>query len=223
MKHSSQTNAQAISQNKSQQQSSKQLLLASKSPRRKELLAQLGYQFTTTNSDIDESTHSNELPQDYVLRLAIAKAQYAFNQLSKTEQQHTLVLGSDTTVVAESQILGKPTNEADSARMLTLLSDKAHQVFTSIAVVGKDMTKSTLVTTQVNFKALSKDEMHLYWHSAEPQDKAGSYGIQGIGGQFVKSIEGSYSAVVGLPLYETAMLLSECGLPTSLQQKQVIK
>jgi septum formation protein len=215
----SKDNSQAISQSSAQEQTNKHLILASKSPRRKELLTQLGFLFSTSNSDINEATLANESPEDYVLRLAVAKAQYAFEQLSIGEQKYTLVLGSDTSVVAEGEILGKPDDEADSARMLRLLSDKTHKVYTSVAVVGEGVIQSTLVTTKVNFKTLSNNEIGRYWQSGEPQDKAGSYGIQGIGGQFVKSIEGSYSAVVGLPLYETAMLLSECGLPTSLQKK----
>ena len=208
-----------------------QLLLASKSPRRKELLSQLGYQFTVTNSDIDESILSGESPSDYVLRLAVAKAQYAFNQLSQERQQVTLVLGSDTSVVVQGKILGKPTDETHCAKMLGLLSNTTHQVFTSIAVVRlqclsqKDASNnnlrsqqvnSALVTTDVLFKLLTTNEIKQYWLTGEPQDKAGGYGIQGIAGQFIKSIKGSYSAVVGLPLYETATLLQQCGLSTSL-------
>ena len=195
------------------------LLLASKSPRRKSLLAQLGYQFTQSNSDIDESTRLNESPSDYVIRLAIAKAQYAFDQLPENNKHNTLVLGSDTSVVIQGNILGKPRDEAHCLQMLTLLSDAKHEVLTSIAVVSHNSVHSELVTTHVLFKALSIDEIKQYWLSGEPQDKAGAYGIQGIGGQFIKSIEGSYSAVVGLPLYETAKLLLECGLANNLQKK----
>jgi len=207
-----------LSNNVSTRTDEKKLLLASKSPRRKELLAQLGYQFNVTNSDVDESTQLGESPADYVLRLAIAKAEYAFNQLSPAQQQDTLVLGSDTSVVVQGQILGKPTDEAHCTDMLGLLSDTTHEVLTSIAVVSCSGVSSEVVTTKVLFKALTATEIKQYWLTGEPQDKAGSYGIQGIGGQFIKSITGSYSAVVGLPLFETATLLLECGLATRLQK-----
>ena len=198
----------------------KQLVLASQSPRRKELLAQLGYQFTTQTADIDESVQNNENAQEYVLRLAQEKAQKVFNALPISQQENFIVLGSDTSVVIEGEILGKPANEAESIATLLRLENKQHQVLTAIAVVGqhiKDTTLSQLVETQVHFKALTVDEIKRYWHTGEPCDKAGSYAIQGIGGQFVTAIKGSYSSVVGLPLYETVQLLSQVGLPSSLQ------
>ncbi|MGL1959582.1 MAG: Maf family nucleotide pyrophosphatase [Colwellia sp.] len=195
----------------------KQLVLASQSPRRQELLAQLGYQFAIMVSDIDESVNVDESAKDYVLRLACEKAQYAFNALDKSEKNNTLVLGSDTSVVINGNILGKPKNETNCIEMLSLLSNNKHQVLTSIAVASAQSIQYELIITNVLFKPLTTDEMKNYWLSKEPQDKAGSYAIQGIGGQFVKSIQGSYSAVVGLPLYETAQLLAKCGLPTSIQ------
>ncbi len=203
----------------------KQLVLASQSPRRQSLLAQLGYQFDIIASDIDEAVHENELAEDYVQRLAKEKALHVFTSLQNKQKHHALVLGSDTCVVIEKQILGKPKNEADCINMLLLLSNKQHQVLTSIAVAyqysvkNKLMTKVVveLITTHVLFKALTLDEIKRYWQSEEPKDKAGSYAIQGLGGQFVKSINGSYSAVVGLPLYETVELLAQCGLATRFQ------
>ncbi|MFT5755742.1 MAG: septum formation protein [Alteromonadaceae bacterium] len=189
------------------------LILASKSPRRKELLTQLGYQFTCLSADIDETVKDNEPAKQYVVRLAIEKATF----IAKKHPKTTLVLGSDTSVVFENHILGKPVDLNDCLRQLLLLSDQQHQVITAIAVVKGQQVDCIAVTTDVTFKALSKAEIIRYWHTGEPQDKAGSYGIQGIGGQFVKQITGSYSAVVGLPLYETAQLLAQFGMPTPVQ------
>ena len=204
----------------------KQLILASQSPRRKSLLAQLGYQFTTQAADIDESVYMNECAKDYVLRLAQEKAQVIFATLSPLQQTQSVVIGSDTSVVIGNDILGKPTNEVDCITTLLRLENKSHQVLTAIAVICKDQMNnkkvfSQLVETHVQFKALTIDEIKRYWQTGEPCDKAGSYAIQGIGGQFVTTINGSYSAVVGLPLYETAQLLSQVGLPTSLSASQV--
>jgi len=201
----------------------KQLILASQSPRRQSLLAQLGYKFTTQAADIDESVHSNESAKSYVLRLAQEKAQVIFATLSDQQQAESVVIGSDTSVVIEGEILGKPINEADCIATLQRLENKQHQVLTAIAAVSQNQTNkseviSKLVETQVQFKALTIDEIKRYWQTGEPCDKAGSYAIQGIGGQFVTTIKGSYSAVVGLPLYETAQLLAQTGLPTSINQ-----
>jgi septum formation protein len=193
------------------------LVLASQSPRRHQLLTQLGYEFSVQPSDIDESVHLSEKPADYVVRLAQEKAQVIFNKLSATEQNITLVLGSDTCVVINNQILGKPVDLNDCINTLSLLSDAQHQVLTAIAVISLNKIVTKLVTTQVNFKALTLDEIETYWHTGEPQDKAGSYAIQGIAGQFVKSISGSYSAVVGLPLYETAQVLKALDMPLIVQ------
>lgn len=193
------------------------LILASQSPRRKELLSQLGYQFQTISADIDESVILEESPGDYVLRLAIAKAQVVAN--GKTS--NCVVLGSDTSVVFNHHILGKPENIAQCCQQLLMLSGNTHQVLTAIAAIKGEQVISAVIKTDVTFKSLSLEEVKRYWHTGEPQDKAGSYGIQGIGGQFVTQIKGSYSAVVGLPLYETAKLLAELGLPTSIQQQPI--
>ncbi len=195
----------------------KKLVLASQSPRRQTLLNQLGYHFTTSVADIDETAHADESPQNYVLRLAVQKAQVIFTQLSAQKQADTLVLGADTCVVNNGQILGKPENKKQCFTTLRQLSGKSHQVLTSIAVVGANIVAKELITTQVNFKSLITAEIERYWQTGEPCDKAGSYAIQGIGGQFVTSINGSYSAVVGLPLYETSQMLAKFGLPTSIQ------
>ncbi|MCP4986345.1 MAG: septum formation inhibitor Maf [Colwellia sp.] len=187
------------------------LILASQSPRRKELLSQLGFQFSVQASDIDESVEASETAHDYVLRLAKQKAQHVFSTLAEDEQSNCFVLGSDTSVVFNGQILGKPDNEADCIKTLSLLSNNQHQVLTAIALVSKAGIQGEVITTDVVFKKLSLAEIQAYWLTGEPQDKAGSYGIQGIAGQFVKTINGSYSAVVGLPLYQTAKLVTNAG------------
>lgn len=200
----------------------KQLILASQSPRRKILLEQLGYQFSTLVADIDESVCDHESAENYVLRLAQDKALAIFHTLSQEEQQQSLVLGADTCVVIDGNILGKPANEAESIETLLRLENSYHQVFTAIAIAGYEAENkvhvlSDVIETQVHFKPLTVDEIKRYWQTGEPCDKAGSYAIQGIGGQFVTRINGSYSSVVGLPLYETAQLLAKSGIPTIIQ------
>mgnify|MGYP000297045218 CR=1 FL=1 len=191
------------------------LILASQSPRRKELLSQLGYQFETISADIDESILSNESPHDYVIRLAIEKAKV----VAENQTADCVVLGSDTSVIYDNQILGKPANMEECCQHLLMLSNNTHQVLTAIAAIRNQQIYSAIISTDVTFKSLSTEEIKRYWQTDEPQDKAGSYGIQGIGGQFVKQINGSYSAVVGLPLYETAQLLAKLDLPTPIQSQ----
>jgi septum formation protein len=188
------------------------LILASQSPRRKELLQQLGYDFICLPADIDESALSDETPEQYVARLALEKARVIAQQCN----DDVAVLGSDTTVVFGQHILGKPESLSDCLAILNMLSGKSHQVLTAIAVVQGERNEVVVVNTEVDFKILTEQEIKCYWQSGEPQDKAGAYGIQGIAGQFVKQIRGSYSAVVGLPLYETAQLLSAFGVPSSM-------
>lgn len=200
---------------------SKQLILASQSPRRKMLLEQLGYQFITSVADIDESIGEQERANDYVLRLAQEKALAIYHTLAHEQQKQSLVLGADTCVVIDGVILGKPANEAECIDTLLRLENKQHWVFTAIAVAGFGTNgtvevTSKLIETKVSFKALTLNEIKRYWKTGEPCDKAGSYAIQGIGGQFVTKINGSYSAVVGLPLYETAQLLAKSGLPNTI-------
>ena len=188
------------------------LILASQSPRRKELLKQLGYDFTCVPADIDESVLSSESPEQYVARLALAKAQ----AIAIKHHDDVVVLGSDTSVVFGQHILGKPESLSDCHTMLAMLSGNTHEVVTAIAGVKGQRFEVVIVSTEVDFKTLSEKEITNYWHTGEPQDKAGAYGIQGIAGQFVKQIRGSYSAVVGLPLYETAQLLSAFGVKSSM-------
>ncbi|MFB2726666.1 Maf-like protein yhdE [Shewanella putrefaciens] len=191
------------------------LVLASTSPRRKELLTHIGlgrteFRFTQVAPDIDETPRAAELPRDYVQRLAAEKAQAGLALCSGMSQP--AVLGSDTIVVLENEILGKPVDEADAKRVLRALSGKAHTVMTAVALAKTEHTSVRLVETLVRFCVLSDADIDAYVASKEPMDKAGSYGIQGLGGCFVESIEGSYSCVVGLPLVETRELLSEAGI-----------
>ena len=181
------------------------LVLASGSPRRKELLTQLGYRFDIVLPHIEEAKQDHERAQDYVLRLSLEKAQAGL-ALAKPD---SVVLGSDTVVVCDDQVLEKPTNFEDAKRMLTRLSGRRHQVMTAVSVVSSQQQHSVVVITDVWFKPLTHEEIEQYWQSGEPCDKAGSYGIQGLGGRFVTRIEGSYHAVVGLPLFETDQLIQE--------------
>lgn len=209
----------------------KHLVLASGSPRRKELLSQLGYEFSVLVTDVEECKHAQETAEEYVKRLSLDKALAALSLLkdNPSEKQHvvsssdtvvvssdaisldseTVVLGSDTVVVSQGQVLEKPTDFSDSKRMLTQLADGRHQVMTAVSVVSEEKQKTEIVITDVWFKPLSEKEIEQYWQTGEPCDKAGSYGIQGLGGRFVTRIEGSYYAVVGLPLFETDQLLQE--------------
>jgi septum formation protein len=193
------------------------LFLASASPRRSELLNQLGYEFKTVIPNVEEQRQLSESPIEYVERLSRDKALagLAMADIETSENKSGIsdrdlvVIGSDTIVVLGDLVLEKPRNFADSKQMLQRLSGQAHQVMTSVAVVSKHKVRSTVVITDVWFKLLSIEEIEQYWLSGEPCDKAGSYGIQGLGGRFVTRIEGSYHAVVGLPLFETDQLLHE--------------
>ncbi|TGE83131.1 septum formation inhibitor Maf [Pseudoalteromonas sp. KS88] len=181
------------------------IYLASASPRRKELLTQLGYEFSQFSVDADESQLADESAVDYVERLACLKAQTGV-AMGYTDRP---VLGSDTVVVIDGQALGKPTDKADFITTMQRLSNRTHQVLTAIAFATPNDVISQVIQTEVTFKSLSNDELESYWQSGEPKDKAGGYGIQGLGGRFVTHISGSYFAVVGLPLYECDRLLSE--------------
>ena len=175
------------------------LFLASTSPRRRELLQQIGLSFEVLRVDVDESTQVNELPEAYVQRLSLAKAQMGLIQCPS----HSLVLAADTTVVMENHIIGKP----ETLEQAQSLSGRCHQVLTGVTLANHHRSKTIVVTTDVYFCPLSLQEMQTYWQTGEPQDKAGGYGIQGKGALFVEKIDGSYSNVVGLPLTETAQLL----------------
>jgi len=184
------------------------IILASASPRRGELLRQMGVEFRVWPADIDETPGDHEQPGDYVLRLAREKA-LAIARLAP----EAIVVGADTSVVIDTCILGKPATCEEAADTLRALSGRTHQVLTGVAVAVDGYAVACLVTTDVRFRTLRPDEIGSYVRSGEPMDKAGSYGIQGLGGIFVESLRGSYSAVVGLPLRETADLLAQAGYP----------
>ena len=202
----------------------KHLVLASGSPRRKELLSHLGYEFSVLVTDVEECKHAQETAEEYVKRLSLDKALAALSLLkdNPSERQHVVpssdtvdngsdivVLGSDTVVVSQGRVLEKPSDFSDSKRMLTQLANERHQVMTAVSVVSEEKQRTEIIITDVWFKPLSEKEIEQYWQTGEPCDKAGSYGIQGLGGRFVTRIEGSYYAVVGLPLFETDQLLQE--------------
>lgn len=185
------------------------LFLASASPRRRELLTQIGVPFTLLSVSIDETPGEGEAADEYVQRLAREKAQAGVSRLG---QPAACVLGADTTVVLDGRILGKPVDKADALAMLQALSGREHQVLTAVALADESRCAVRLVASQVRFRPISGEEAERYWASGEPRDKAGGYAIQGLGAIFVSHLEGSYSGVVGLPLCETAQLLSDFGI-----------
>lgn len=184
------------------------LYLASASPRRRELLAQLGVQFDILLPEIDETPLAGEAAEALVERLAREKAEAGLALAKAQGKSPRPVLGSDTIVVRDGQVLGKPRDEADALATLASLSGRWHQVMTAIALADQSGTRARVITTQVQFCQLSGAQIQAYWDTGEPADKAGSYGIQGLGGNFVRAIRGSYSAVVGLPLVETRELIA---------------
>ena len=183
------------------------IYLASQSPRRQELLRQIGIEFELVHADIDETPLENENPQHYVKRMAAEKALNAFRM-----DMSNPLLAADTSVICEDRILGKPQNEHDFLAMFERLSDNAHQVITAVAVTDNKEAaaiKTRLSVSEVIFRKITRNEALRYWQSGEPADKAGGYGIQGMGAIFIKKISGSYSGIMGLPLFETAELLKE--------------
>jgi septum formation protein len=190
----------------------KQLILASQSPRRAELLENMGFDFETMSADADESPLPNECPIQLVSRLAHLKAQTVAEQLQDEVRSKSVILAADTLVVAKDTVLSKPTDFQDFTRMMQSLSDSTHTVMTGICVMDIQSHDSKVIESEVSFCKLARKDIENYWQTGEPQDKAGGYGIQGIGGQFVKSISGSYSSVVGLPMVETKQLLAEYGV-----------
>ena len=187
-----------------------QVILASSSPRRRELLTQIGVQFEVLAVDVDESPIANERPEKYVQRIAALKSQRGM-ELADSELP---VLGADTVVTIDGALLGKPRGRDQAIESLNRLSGREHQVFSAVSIRGAQHLQ-TLSKTTVCFRLLSDREIMAYWNTCEPADKAGAYGIQGLAGMFVKRIEGSFSGVVGLPLYETSELLKEAGVDLS--------
>ena len=184
------------------------VILASRSPRRVELLKQIGVESIVRPADIDEVALEGEAPADYVQRLAKEKVTAIAKSL-KSEYENIPVLAADTTVALNGQILGKPVNDADAVEMLKKLSGNKHTVYTAVAMYVKNRVKVTLSETQVEMILLTDSMINTYIATGEQRDKAGSYAIQGKAGAWVARIEGSYSGVMGLPLFETALLLSD--------------
>lgn len=183
------------------------LLLASQSPRRSDLLAQMGFTFDIEPADIDETPEAGENAEQYVQRLARSKAQALW-------RPGYLNLGADTIVFLDGQLLGKPESEAHCIDMLLQLSGRTHQVATGIALYDGQQTWSEVVISSVLFRSITVREAKAYWATGEPRDKAGSYALQGFGGIFVRSIEGSHSSIIGLPMAETEQLLNQAGFDT---------
>ncbi len=183
------------------------LYLASRSPRRAELLQQIHLRFEPCPADIDETPLPDESPEAYVLRMAEEKARAAWQTLPETTG-HTM-LAADTSVVLEGEILGKPRDRADAEAMLARLSGRCHQVLSAVCVLRENFCQSRLQCSQVSFRALEMAEIQAYCATEEPMDKAGAYAIQGYAAVFVQRLEGSYSGVMGLPLLETWQLLKE--------------
>lgn len=185
---------------------SPQLILASSSPRRAELLRQIGLAFERRPVDVDETPLPGEAPTALAQRLAVAKAR------AGAAGAVLPVLGSDTVVALKDEALGKPADRAEALAMLTRLSGRSHEVHTGVAVAHAGGLETALVTTRVVMRDIAPAEAEAYWATGECGDKAGAYGIQGLGAVFVRRIEGSYSAVMGLPLFETAELLARAGV-----------
>lgn len=181
------------------------LILASASPRRSELLIQAGFEFEVDAADVDERVLPDESPDAYVARVAGDKAR----EVVVRHPSHAVILAADTTVVANGEILGKPLNDDDAARMLALLSGIEHDVLTAVVVKGPAGERADVVRTRVHFIELSADDIAWYIATREPEGKAGAYAIQGRGARFVDRIDGSWSNVVGLPIATVARMLAE--------------
>ncbi len=196
------------------------IYLASKSPRRRELLRQVGVDFellmlrsaSDRGADVSEDELPGETPAVYVARVAGEKAAFAFNIVQLRRMRPRPVLAADTTVTIDGEILGKPADPDAAARMLERLSGRTHQVLTSVAVHYANMAEQITQVSQVRFAKLSPAAIKAYCASSEPYDKAGGYGIQGLAALFVEHIDGSHSGIMGLPLFETANLLRQAGI-----------
>jgi septum formation protein len=186
------------------------IYLASASPRRRELLQQIGVRYGRLKVDVPEEVAPGESPEEYVLRVSLAKARAGLAQLDESDKRP--VLGADTAVVVGGEVLGKPHDREDGLAMLKRLAGREHLVLSGVALVGRDGEQSRLSVSHVRFRPIGDDEARAYWHTGEPADKAGGYAIQGLGAMFVERLEGSYSGVMGLPLFETAQLLQRFGI-----------
>ena len=192
-----------------------QIYLASSSPRRRELLTQLGVTFEIVPQDVSEIRLEGEKPEQYVERLAMEKAKAGLRNLGKNPSGP--VLGADTAVVVDDVVFGKPVDKSQAIAMLQQLSGRQHRVLSAVAVVGRDKlgqdrARVCVNASVVDFRPISKEEVRAYWDSGEPADKAGAYAIQGKAAIFIKRLEGSFSGVMGLPLFEAGELLAEFGI-----------
>lgn len=183
------------------------IYLASSSPRRRELLDQIGVRYGWLAANAEEVQKKNEAPEVFVLRLALEKARAGLQ--ARGSRLELPVLGADTVVVLEDQVLGKPETHEQGVAMLHTLSGKTHKVLTALAMVDGEREATRLSVSHVSFREISPEEAQLYWETGEPWDKAGGYAIQGRAAVFIERLEGSYSGVMGLPLFETAQLLEE--------------
>ena len=190
------------------------IYLASASPRRAELLRQLGVEFRVRPAELEEVINSGETPEQFVARTAAEKAVAVCGRIAADEQ--AAVLGADTIVVADSQVLGKPAGREAALAMLEQLSGKTHDVLSAVAVTDGSSTETRVCASKVRFRATTARERAAYCATGEPLDKAGAYGIQGYAAAFIERLEGSYSAVMGLPLFETAELLARFAMPAWL-------
>jgi septum formation protein len=195
------------------------IYLASASPRRSALLAQIAVEHRVQPVSVDESAFAAELPGEYVQRLAVLKAQTLWLKLAGAERHP--VLGADTAVVLDGEILGKPADEQECLRTLGLLAGRTHQVFTAVALCAPNGCHTRLSVSEVTFRKLASEEMRNYWRTGEPADKAGGYAVQGLAALFIERIAGSYSAIMGLPLFETGELLAAIGWRVSAPSAHV--
>lgn len=191
-----------------------QLILASQSPRRAELLTQMGLPYEVHVADIDESRLSDEPPSAYVERLAREKCVRGLELAKASSAEFFAAVGADTIVLLDDEILGKPRGLTEGTAMLRRLSGRTHEVLSGVAVGDGVRLESTVVSSRVTFRSLDEAEIAAYWATGEGADKAGSYGIQGIGGILVERLEGSFSAVMGLPVQETEALLQSLDVDT---------
>jgi len=198
----------------------RKIYLASKSPRRRELLRQIGIEFeilqlrdlTPRGPDVSEAVRPDERPEDYVARVSAEKAAFAWHMMHKRRMLPRPVLAADTTVVIDGSILGKPAGTAEAIEMMRQLSGRTHQVMTAIALYHDEQSWQLTQISDVTFAGLSEQTIARYCATHEPYDKAGGYGIQGLAAVFIRHIAGSYSGIMGLPLFETTQLLEEAGI-----------
>jgi len=191
-----------------------QFYLASASPRRAELLSQMGYRFECLSVDVDESVIADESPIEFVKRLALTKVLAGVEQAA---ERPLPVIGADTAIYCDGDILCKPDNRQDAARMLEMLSDNTHKVYTAVAICTSGENHVLLNESEVTMRPITSDEIAQYWKTGEPCDKAAGYAIQGLAAAFIMNIRGSYSGIMGLPLFETVELLKKYHIASPLQ------